>query len=110
MEPVEEIRGILGEFKDNGFNNNLKHERGVISMARSSNLNSAGSQFFIMTEYAPHLDGGYAAFGKVIEGMDEVDRIANVDKDGQNRPYDDQIMSSITVETLDIQYKEVEKM
>ncbi|MBQ4574069.1 MAG: peptidylprolyl isomerase [Clostridia bacterium] len=87
---------IVGEFSANGIKNNLKHERGVISMARSSNPNSASSQFFIMHEDAPHLDGSYAAFGKVVEGMDVVDAIAATKTDYSDRPYEDQVMKSVT--------------
>ncbi len=101
---------IRGEFSNNGFKNGLKHERGVISMARSSNPNSAGSQFFIMVDDAPHLDGEYAAFGRVIEGMEEADRIVEEKADRQNKPYQDQVMKSVTVETFDVEYDEVEKM
>ena len=83
---------IPGEFAANGFKNDLKHTRGVISMARSANPNSAGSQFFIMHADAPHLDGQYAAFGKVISGMDAVDEIAQCDTDYHDRPLDDQVI------------------
>lgn len=89
---------IKGEFASNGVNNPLKHERGVISMARSMMPNSAGSQFFIMHEDAPHLDGQYAAFGKVIEGMDVVDAIANTRTAWGDKPVEDQVMESVTVE------------
>lgn len=89
---------IKGEFSANGFENNLKHTRGVISMARAQSYDSAGCQFFIMHQDAPHLDGKYAAFGKVIEGMDVVDRIAGVDCDPRNdRPYEDVVIKSITI-------------
>jgi len=101
---------IKGEFTSNGFNNTLKHDRGVISMARSSYPNSAGSQFFIMVESAPHLDGQYAAFGKVIEGIEEVDRIVNVDRDFRDKPLKAQRMKKVTVETFGQEYGEVEKM
>ena len=101
---------IKGEFTNNGFTNNLKHEKGVISMARSSNPNSAGSQFFIMVENAPHLDREYASFGRVIEGMDEVDRIVSVDADMQDKPHEPQRMKTVTVETFGEEYGEVEKM
>lgn len=83
---------IPGEFEANGFKNDLKHTRGVISMARSMNPDSAGSQFFIMHADAPHLDGQYAAFGKVVSGMDAVDEIAETDVDYMDRPLDDQII------------------
>lgn len=89
---------IVGEFAQNGFKNDLKHTRGIISMARSMNPNSAGSQFFIMHADAPHLDGAYAAFGKVIEGIDVVDEIAGVSTDLGDRPYQPQIMQSVRVE------------
>lgn len=100
---------IKGEFKSNGFDNNLKHERGVISMARSMMPNSAGSQFFIMVEKAPHLDGEYAAFGKTIEGIEEVDRIVNVKRDYNDKPLVDQIIKKATVDTFGIEYGDVEK-
>lgn len=89
---------IKGEFTANGFENNLKHDRGVISMARTANPNSAGSQFFLMVASSPHLDGQYASFGKVIEGMEEADRIVNVKRDYRDKPYEDQRMSKVTVE------------
>jgi peptidyl-prolyl cis-trans isomerase B (cyclophilin B) len=101
---------IRGEFPANGFNNTLNHDRGVISMARSASPNSAGSQFFIMVEKAPHLDGQYAAFGKVTEGIEEADRIVNVDRDFRDRPLRDQRMKKVTVETFGEDYGEVEKM
>lgn len=89
---------IKGEFKSNGVNNPLKHEKGVISMARSMDPNSAGSQFFIMHEAAPHLDGQYAAFGKVIEGLDVVDEIASVETGFQDAPVEKVIMEKVEVE------------
>lgn len=89
---------IKGEFKMNGFNNPIKHERGVISMARAQHPDSAGSQFFIMHEDAPHLDGQYAAFGKVTEGMDVVDDIANSRTDFMDRPNEPVVIQSITVD------------
>ncbi len=89
---------IKGEFERNGFKNDLKHTRGVISMARSMMPDSAGSQFFIMHEDAPHLDGQYAAFGKVVEGMDVVDEIASVDVDYNDRPMTEQKMAKVTIE------------
>lgn len=102
---------IPGEFSSNGFENNLKHEPGVLSMARSMMPDSAGSQFFIMHKTSPHLDGEYAAFGKVTEGMDVVDRIATVaTESGTDRPYEDQIMESVTVETFGVDYPEPKKM
>ncbi len=88
---------IFGEFAQNGFKNDLKHERGVISMARSSNPNSAGSQFFIMHQDAPHLDGAYAAFGKVIEGIEVVDEIADEYTDFMDKPYQPQVIKEIKV-------------
>ena len=88
---------IHGEFAQNGFQNPLKHTRGVISMARAMDPNSAGSQFFIMHQDAPHLDGAYAAFGKVIEGMDVVDEIASVDVNHMDRPLVDQVMKKVTL-------------
>ena len=100
---------IRGEFSANGFKNNLKHDRGVISMARSNRPDSAGSQFFIMVEKAPHLDGQYAAFGKVIEGMDEADRIVGAKRDYNDRPREDQRMKKVTVDTSGKDYGEVEK-
>ncbi|MDD7186195.1 MAG: peptidylprolyl isomerase [Clostridia bacterium] len=90
---------IRGEFTKNGFKNNLKHKRGVISMARSMMPNSAGSQFFIMHADAPHLDGQYAAFGQVIDGMDVIDKIAAVNVDYNDKPLRDQIIESVTVDT-----------
>src|SRR5690625_1410878 len=95
---------IKGEFAENDFENNLKHERGVLSMARSMHPDSAGSQFFIMVEDSPHLDGEYAGFGKVIEGMDVVDEIVSVDRDeGEgDRPYEDQVIEKMTVELNEI--------
>ncbi|ASS37111.1 peptidylprolyl isomerase [Mogibacterium pumilum] len=88
---------IPGEFSANGFKNDLKHSRGVLSMARSMNPNSAGSQFFIMVENAPHLDGQYAAFGKVTEGMDEADRIVSVPRNMMDKPNEDQVIKTITI-------------
>lgn len=88
---------IHGEFAQNGFQNPLKHTRGVISMARAMDPNSAGSQFFIMHKDAPHLDGAYAAFGKVVEGMDVVDEIASVDVNHMDRPFVDQVMKKVTL-------------
>ena len=100
---------IKGEFAANGVENNLKHTEGVLSMARSMMPNSAGSQFFIMHKDAPHLDGQYAAFGKVVEGMDVVNQIAETDTDFSDKPYDDQIIKSIKVETFDVDYPEPQK-
>lgn len=101
---------IAGEFASNGFTNNLKHEKGVLSMARTMQPNSAGSQFFIMHARAPHLDGEYAAFGRVIEGLDVVDKIASVRVNRMDKPLDDQRIKSMTVETFGVEYPEVEKM
>ena len=95
---------IKGEFTSNGFKNDLEHDRGVISMARSFLPDSQGSQFFIMTKRAPHLDGEYAAFGKVIDGMDEVDKIVSADRDYNDRPYKEQKMISVTVNTFGKEY------
>lgn len=92
--------GIAGEFTGNGFQNDLLHTKGVLSMARSQSPNSAGSQFFIMADTAPHLDGQYAAFGKVTEGMEEIDRIVAVKRDRSDRPREDQRMKKVTVETF----------
>ena len=89
---------IPGEFSQNGFKNDLKHEAGVISMARSMDPNSAGSQFFIMHKNSPHLDGAYAAFGKIIEGQEVVNKIATVKTDWSDRPMEDQVMETVTVE------------
>ncbi|MDE6940218.1 MAG: peptidylprolyl isomerase [Lachnospiraceae bacterium] len=100
---------IAGEFAQNGFENELKHTPGVLSMARSMMPDSAGSQFFIMHKTSPHLDGGYAAFGKVIEGMDIVDKIATTNTDYSDRPLEDQVMKSVTVDTFGVDYPEPEK-
>lgn len=101
---------IKGEFSSNGFKNDLKHSRGVISMARAMQLDSAGSQFFIMVKDSPHLDRQYAAFGKVTEGMDLVDNIVNVDRDFRDKPYEDQVMEKVTVETFGVEYGEPERL
>ncbi len=111
---------IKGEFSQNGFENNLKHTEGVLSMARSMVPDSAGSQFFIMHKTSPHLDGAYAAFGKVIEGMEVVNRIAETPTDSSDeslnrqiipsdRPLKDQVMKSVTVDTFGVEYPEPEK-
>ncbi len=100
---------IEGEFAQNRFTNDLKHERGVISMARSMAPNSAGSQFFIMHQNAPHLDGAYAAFGKVIEGMDVVDEIANTPTGFQDKPKAEQVMESVSANTFGVEYAEPKK-
>lgn len=101
---------IKGEFSQNGFDNNLKHSEGVLSMARSMMPNSAGSQFFIMHKNSPHLDGQYAAFGKVTEGMDVVNKIAEVKTDYSDRPVKEQKMKTVTVDTFGETYDEPEKM
>ncbi len=101
---------IKGEFASNGFKNDLKHTKGVLSMARSMFPDSAGSQFFIMHETSPHLDGEYAAFGKITEGQDVVDAIAIVDTDHSDRPRTPQVMKTVTVETFGVEYPEPEKM
>ena len=100
---------IKGEFSQNGFKNDLKHTEGVLSMARSMRPDSAGSQFFIMHKAAPHLDGAYAAFGKVIEGMDVVNKIATTRTTYGDRPVKEQKMASVTVDTCGIDYPEPEK-
>lgn len=100
---------IKGEFSSNGFKNDLAHQAGVLSMARSMMPDSAGSQFFIMHKDSPHLDGEYAAFGKVIEGMDIIDKIANVKTDRADRPVEEQKIKKVTVETFGENYPEVEK-
>ena len=101
---------IKGEFAINGFENNLRHTEGVLSMARSMMPDSAGSQFFIMHKAAPHLDGQYAAFGKVIEGMEVVNEIAECDTDYSDKPLDAQVMKKVTVETFVKTYPEPEKV
>ncbi len=100
---------IKGEFARNGVPNSLAHTEGVLSMARAMDPDSAGSQFFIMHKAAPHLDGSYAAFGKVIEGMDVVDRIANEDTDFRDRPLDDQVIRSMTVDLKGETYPEPDR-
>lgn len=97
---------IKGEFSSNGFENTLTHERGVLSMARTQQPDSAGSQFFIMVEAASHLDGDYASFGKVIEGMEVVDKIVAVERDGSDKPKEDQIMKTVEVDTKGFDYPE----
>ena len=101
---------IEGEFAFNGFKNDLKHERGVISMARSQHPDSAGSQFFIMHQNAPHLDGQYAAFGKVIEGIEAVDEIARCNTNSMDKPLVDQVMEEVTVDTFGTNYPEPETL
>jgi len=98
--------GIKGEFSSNGFENSLKHTTGVISMARSQQPNSAGSQFFIMVSDAPYLDGQHAAFGKVLEGQEVAETIVNAPRDRDDRPNQDQIMEKVTVETFGEEYPE----
>ncbi len=100
---------IKGEFASNGFKNDLKHEPGVLSMARTMMPNSAGSQFFIMHKTSPHLDGEYAAFGKVTEGMDVVEKIATTETDFRDKPLKDQKMIKVTVDTFGVDYPEPEK-
>jgi len=100
---------IKGEFSGNGFKNDLRHTRGVLSMARAMNPNSAGSQFFIMHEDAPHLDGQYAAFGKVIEGLDVLDAIAGTATDRNDRPRQEQVMETVTAETFGETYPQPQK-
>lgn len=97
---------IKGEFASNGFENNLKHTAGVLSMARSMVKDSAGSQFFLMHKDSPHLDGDYAAFGKIIEGQDVVDKIAETETDYVDRPLKPQRMKTVTVETFGVDYPE----
>ena len=99
---------IRGEFSHNGFQNDLKHTPGVLSMARTMIPDSAGSQFFIMHETSPHLDGEYAAFGKVIEGLEVVDKIAKVKTDYADRPMENQVMKTVTVDTFGVDYPEPE--
>ena len=101
---------IKGEFNYNGFDNSLKHSRGVLSMARAQHPDSAGSQFFIMHANAPHLDGQYAAFGKLIEGEDVLDKIASVDTEYSDRPRKPQVMKTVTVETFGVDYDEPETL
>ena len=100
---------IKGEFAQNGFAKELAHTEGVLSMARAMHPDSAGSQFFIMHKAAPHLDGAYAAFGKIIEGMDIVNKIAETDTDYSDRPLDEQKMKKVTVDTMGTEYPEPEK-
>lgn len=101
---------IKGEFAQNGVINELKHTPGVLSMARAMSPNSAGSQFFIMHKTSPHLDGAYAAFGKIIEGMDVVNKIAETDTDYRDRPVQDQRIKNMTVVTFGVEYPEPDKM
>ena len=99
---------IKGEFTSNGFKNDLKHSKGVLSMARAMHPDSAGSQFFIIVADAPHLDGQYASFGKVIEGMDEADKIVKSKRDVYDRPYEDQVIKTMTVDMQGESFKEPE--
>lgn len=101
---------IKGEFASNGFKNDLKHTEGVLSMARSMFPDSAGSQFFIMHKNSPHLDGDYAAFGKIIEGMDVINKIAEVPTNYSDRPTEDQVMETVTVDCFGVEYPEPEKL
>ncbi|WP_461206562.1 peptidylprolyl isomerase [Clostridium sp. DL1XJH146] len=101
---------IKGEFTSNGFKNDLKHTKGVLSMARTSAPNSAGSQFFIMTADSPHLDNQYASFGKVIEGIEAVDAIVQTKTDFRDKPYEDQVMIEVTVDTFGVDYEEPTKL
>lgn len=101
---------IKGEFNSNGFKNDLKHTKGVLSMARTMVPNSAGSQFFIMVADSPHLDGDYAGFGKVIEGIEVADEIVAVDRNYSDKPIEDQRMKEVTVDTFGVEYEEPEKM
>lgn len=100
---------IRGEFKSNGIKNELKHDRGVISMARAMDPNSGGSQFFLMHKDSPHLDGMYAGFGKIVEGMDVVDSIADSKTDPGDKPLEDIVMESVTVELNGYEVEEIEK-
>lgn len=97
---------IAGEFRSNGFKNDLKHEKGVLSMARAQNPNSAGSQFFVMHAAAPYLDGQYAAFGRVIKGIETIDAIAKVRTDMRDRPFEEQRIKKATAETFGVEYPE----
>ena len=101
---------IEGEFASNGFKNDLKHDEGVLSMARSMFPDSAGSQFFIMHKKSPHLDGDYAAFGKIIEGMDVINKIAETKTDRYDRPVEEQVMATVTVDCFGVEYPEPIKM
>ena len=101
---------VKGEFTENGFKNDLKHTRGILSMARRNTPNSAGSQFFIMTADSPNLDGKYASFGKVLEGMEEVDKIVSTQRNSADKPLKEQKMKKVTVETFGVNYSEPEKI
>ena len=100
---------IKGEFSQNGFKNDLKHTKGVLSMARTMAPNTAGSQFFIMHQTSPHLDGAYAAFGKITEGLDVIDTIANVPTNYMDKPMKDQVIKAMEIDTLGVDYPEPEK-
>ncbi len=100
---------IKGEFSQNGFKNDLKHTKGVLSMARTMAPNTAGSQFFIMHQTSPHLDGAYAAFGKITEGLDVIDTIANVPTNYMDKPMKDQVIKTMEIDTLGVDYPEPEK-
>ena len=100
---------IKGEFSQNGFKNDLKHTKGVLSMARTMAPNTAGSQFFIMHQTSPHLDGAYAAFGKITEGLEVIDAIANVPTNYMDKPLKDQVISTMEIDTLGVDYPEPEK-
>lgn len=101
---------IKGEFSSNGFKNDLKHSTGVLSMARSQHPDSAGSQFFVMVANSPHLDGQYAAFGKLIEGQSVADEIVSTKTDFRDRPYEEQVMKAVTVDTFGVDYQEPETL
>ena len=101
---------IRGEFVANGYDNQLKHKKGVLSMARAMNYDSAGSQFFIMVADAPHLDGNYASFGQLIEGQDVADEIVNADRDRRDRPKTEQKMKKVTVDTFGVDFDEPVKL
>ncbi len=101
---------IKGEFSSNGFKNDLKHTLGVLSMARANHPDSAGSQFFVMVADAPYLDGKYAAFGKITEGTEEALKIANVKRDYSDKPFEDQVIASVQVETFGVEYPAPEKL
>lgn len=101
---------IKGEFSQNGFPNSLKHKRGVISMARTNIPDSAGSQFFLMVADSPHLDGAYAAFGQVVEGIEVADQIVSAQRDRMDKPLEEQVIQTMTVETYEVTYPEPEKL
>jgi peptidyl-prolyl cis-trans isomerase B (cyclophilin B) len=101
---------IKGEFSSNNFKNDLKHSAGVLSMARTSDPNSAGSQFFLMVADAPHLDGQYASFGKLTEGVEVAQEIVNVKRDFRDKPLENQVMEEVTIDTFDVEYGEPDKI